>query len=498
MGITVFISLWTTRLILNSLGVADFGIFNVVGGAITMLGFLNSTLASSTQRFINHAEGENNFLRICQVFNASIVLHFIVALLAGIILYVAAFFFFNGILNISPDRIVAAKTVYGCMIVSTMFSVMSAPYHGLVNAHENMKYYAFIGVLESLLKLAVAFMTMYTLKDKLIVYGILMAIIPFITLSILRFYCHKNYQECKLAVKRYWNKDVYKEVLSFAGWKLFPAVTSLLGVYGMNLVLNHFFGAALNAAQGVAGQLNGQLMAFTTNMQKAVNPVVTKKEGSGDRQKMLEISTSTSKVSFYLLSILAIPFIVEAPYIMKIWLKNVPDYAVVFTQLQLLRTLLEQMTAVYGVSLAAEGHIAKFSAWNSVIWLMPLFFSTIAYMHGGSPQWMYYMNIIFFGIAFTFVKMYFMKKNCGLPYRAFIGKLIVPLTLSSGLHLTFTYIPSIFMQESFLRLISTLLISTLAFIVTAWLFGFSQQERKTLQELARKGFAAVAGSIHKA
>lgn len=196
MGITMFVSLYTTRLILNSLGASDFGIFNIVGGAISMLGFLNAAMASATQRFMSYSEGAGDKEKQKSIFNISLVIHFLTSLLVGVALVVAGFFFFGGILNIPADRVGAAEVVYASLIVSTMFTVMTVPYDAVMNAHENMRYYAIVGILESLLKLSVAFACVYTSADKLVVYGILMACIPLLTLTIMRVYCHKHYREC--------------------------------------------------------------------------------------------------------------------------------------------------------------------------------------------------------------------------------------------------------------------------------------------------------------
>lgn len=279
MGITMFISLYTTRLILNSLGASDFGIFNIVGGAIAMLGFLNAAMAGATQRFMSYAEGEGNKEKQTRIFNISVVLHLLISLLVGVVLLIAGYFFFNGILNIPDDRIFAAKVIYGSLIVSTMFTVMTVPYDAVMNAHENMKYYAIVGIIESVLKLAVAFIVVYTLSDKLIVYGVLMACIPLITMVIMRVYCHKHYVECVLAPKRYWHKGLMKEMSGFAGWNLLGSAAGLIGNYGNGILINHFFGVILNAAIGVVNQLQGQLTVLTSNMQKALTPVIVKKEG---------------------------------------------------------------------------------------------------------------------------------------------------------------------------------------------------------------------------
>lgn len=196
MAITMFISLYTTRLILNSLGASDFGIFNIVGGAIAMLGFLNAAMASATQRFMSYAEGEGDKEKQKYIFNISVVLHIIISAIVAVILFIAGYFFFNGFLNIPMERLDAAKVVYSSLIVSTILTMINVPYDAVMNAHENMRYYAVIGIVESFLKLTVAFVCVHSSGDKLIVYGMLMAAIPLVTLTIMKIYCHRHYEEC--------------------------------------------------------------------------------------------------------------------------------------------------------------------------------------------------------------------------------------------------------------------------------------------------------------
>ena len=212
MAITMFVSLYTTRLILNSLGASDFGIYNIVGGVISMLGFLNAAMAASTQRFMNFAEGEGNNEKKVVIFNVSIVLHVLVAAIVGVMLLIAGVLFFNGILNIPDARIFAAKIVYASLIISTMVTILTVPYDAVLNSHENMKYYSIVGVFESLLKLTVAFACVYTSEDKLLVYGLLMAAIPFVSLFIMAIYCHKRYSECCYRIRINWDKEIAKDI----------------------------------------------------------------------------------------------------------------------------------------------------------------------------------------------------------------------------------------------------------------------------------------------
>ena len=317
MAITMFVSLYTTRLILNALGASDFGIYNIVGGAIAMLGFLNAAMASATQRFMSYAEGEGDKEKQKYIFNISVVLHAGIAIFVAVVLLVAGYFFFNGILNIPAERMGAAKVVYLSLIISTLLTVMNVPYDAVMNAHENMRYYALVGILESFLKLAVAFACVYASGDKLIVYGVLMASIPLFTLSIMKVYCHKHYEECVIKPRIYWDVKLMKEMTTFAGWNLFGVTGSMVGNFGLGIVLNSFFGTILNAAFGIANQLNGLLLTFSNAMLKALNPVIVKKEGEGSHESMMDISLSGCRFSFILFAVFCIPCFVEAPFVLR-------------------------------------------------------------------------------------------------------------------------------------------------------------------------------------
>lgn len=483
MSITMFISLYTTRLILNSLGASDFGIFNIVGGAISMLSFLNATMSSATQRFMSYSEGEGNKEKQKSIFNISLILHFVTSIIAGIILLIAGILFFNGLLDIPSTRIWAAQVVYASLIISTMFTVMTVPYEAIMNAHENMKYYAIVGVFESLLKLFVALACVYTVYDKLIVYGILMACIPLITLTIMRVYCHKHYSECTISPRKYWDKTIIKDMASFAGWNFMGSASSLIGNYGIGIVLNYFHGVTLNAAQGIANQLNGQFMAFSTNMLKALNPVIAKTEGAGNRHKMIQASSTGCKFSFYMLAFFAVPAIIEMPYLLKLWLKNVPEWAVVFTRLQLIRTLIEQSTIVFGSSLSAQGKIAQLNIINMIINFSPILLISQLFSMGYSPIMMYVVNISIFGIAAAGVKVFYMNKNCGMKYSFFFRTVLFPISFVFSIQLFISYIPTFYIKESFIRLLIICVISSTSFLVLFWSLGITSQEKNSIKAI---------------
>lgn len=468
MGITMFVSLYTTRLLLSSLGASDFGIFNVVGGAIAMLGFLNAAMAGATQRFMSIAEGEGKPEKKKIIFNISVVLHLVIAIILGIILLIAGYFFFNGILNIPDDRVFAAKVVYGSMVVSTMFTVITVPYEAVLNSHENMLYYAIIGVIESFLKLAVAFIVVYALQDKLIVYGILMAVISLLIMAVMCIYCHRNYNECTIAPQHYWDRFLMRQMTRFAGWNLLNNASRMISQYGLSVVLNNFFGAILNAAQGIANQISGQLMAFSNTMIKAVSPAIAKSEGAGERDKMLNASLLSAKYGYLLFAIFAVPFLLETPYILEIWLEEVPDWAVLFVRLQLILLLIEQLTLMVGRAVEVQGDIKVYFALQSFLNILPIVLTYLFFSFGFPPYYLYVIWILVGGIISGGVCIYFAKLKCGLKFSDFMYKVFYPSIIPTIGMLIAGAIFIYWLEESFLRLLFVIGITTISFVIIVY------------------------------
>ncbi|MGY6648835.1 MATE family efflux transporter [Wenyingzhuangia sp. IMCC45574] len=480
MGITMFISLYTTRLVLNALGASDFGVFNVVGGAIAMLGFLHAAMSAATQRFMSFYEGKGEKQKQKEIFNVSVVLHFLIAIVLGLILLVAGYFFLNGILNIEAERIYAAKVVYGALIISTVFTVMTVPYEAVLNAHENMLYYSIVGVLESLLKLTVALIIVNYAGDKLELYGILMACIPLLVLTIMRIYCHQNYEECTIAPKKYWDKSLMREMTSFAGWSFLGSATGMISQYGMGIVLNSFFGTILNAALGIANQISGQLMTFSNTMMKAVNPVIAKSEGKGDRKLMLSTTLSSSKFSFWMLALFAIPFIVESQFVLKFWIKNVPQWAVIFSVLQLIRSLIEQLTIMLPRAISAQGDIRCYTIYRSVLNFLPLGLTYVGFKYNMPPYFLYIVWIVITSILGGLVSLYFVKWKCGLSYGSYIKDVLLPCSTVTILMLITGFLIKNFMEVSFLRLLLVCVTTTITFIIFVYNLFLSKEEKKII------------------
>lgn len=483
MGVTVFISLYTTRLILASLGASDFGIFNIIGGAIVMLGFLNSTMANATQRFMSYAEGEGNLVKKRQIFNVSFILHIAVATFTCILLLVVMRLFFDGVFSIPPQRIIAAKIVYLSTVVSTVLTIINVPYDSVVNAHEDMLYYSLIGIFECLLRLTIAFACIYTNSDKLIVYGILTAMIPLITLTIMKVYCHRKYDECVLSIYKYWNLDLLKQIASFFSWNFLTAISSLASYYGSGLVLNHFFGTIPNAAQGVANQVNGQLSNFSLNLMKAVNPVIVKKAGNNDIEAMNRVTLASGKFSTLLIVLFAIPFILEMHYVLNIWLIDVPQWTTIFCCMQLIVTVICQLTTSAATAIYAKGNIRSYAVCKSTVNVLPVCFTWLAYMLGGAPYWLYVFMIIIWSIGGNMVIVYYSNKLCNLSISVFGRQVVCPvLGISVCMFIGGLFVKNM-LEESFLRLILICCTTTIVFGFSVWNYALRKEERINISQM---------------
>lgn len=476
MAITVFISLYATRLVLAALGVADFGLFNVVGGVIAMLGFLNSSMAAATQRFMSFAQGEGDLEKVKRIFNMSTVLHAGIAVLMVLVLEIAGYFFFNGILNIAPDRIEVAKIIYHFMVASTFFTVLSVPYEAVITSHENMLFYAILGVLESVLKLAIALYLTYSAYDHLIAYGFLMAALSIFLLLLRRIYCHRYYAECVLNFRHYYEKDLLKEISSFAGWSFLGSASSMITSYGQGVIINIFFGTAVNAAQGIATQVSGQLGTFSGTMRKALNPMLMKSEGEGNRHLMLRASMIGSKISFFLLMILVVPVYIEMPFIFNLWLKEVPKHAIIFCQLLLIRNLVEQSYVTLTSSIAAVGNIRGLEISTAILNCLPLFVSYY-FLKQNYPAYSVYVIYIIYCSLFAVIVIYFAKKKCGMSISQFLKNVVLRCISTLAIIYLLALIPSFFMKPSFNRLFSTFMMTIFSFLFIVWYIGFSLDER---------------------
>ena len=479
MAITVLISLFSTRLILSALGIEDFGIFSLVGGVISMLGFLNNAMATATQRFVSIAQGAGDLDKVRRIFNMSSLLHWVVALLVLILLEGAGYFFFDGFLNIPINRVADAHLIYHFMVASTLFTVISVPYEAVITSHENMFIYAVLGVLEAVLKLSIAVYITYSKLDHLVMYGFLMASLSVFMLIIRRVYCHRVYSECTLKIRTYFDKPLLLEISVFAGLSFLACFTSMISFYGQSVILNLFFGTSILAAQNIAFQLGGQLSVFSMTLTKALNPVINKYEGAGERGKMSKALLFGSKVTFLLQAIIYIPFIIEMPLILHYWIKNVPEFTVIFCRFLLINNLIAGLSGNLSTAICAVGNIRNYQISSSILYISTIFLSYAFFIWGLPPYYLYISLIIFTGMHVV-NELIFARLNFSLSMKQFFKEFVFRVLFVSLLTLSVAISPIYFLSNHVLILGSVFILSTSTFLLGTWFVGLTTDERVTI------------------
>ena len=492
MGITMFISLYVTRLILNSLGASDFGIFNIVGGAISMLAFLNGAMAAATQRFMSYAEGEKNLEKKKVIFNSSVLLHLMIAVIVCIVLEVGSIFLFDGILNIPDERVSSAKFIYHCAVLATVFTILTVPYDAVVNSHENMLYYAIVGIFEAFLKLGTALFVVYTLSDKLIVYGILTAVTALIIQITMRIYCMRNYEECKLSLKDNVDRHVLRQMSTFAGWNALSSILGVLSQYGMGVVLNHFFGTIVNAAQGIANQISGQLGALSQNAMKSVNPVIVKSVGAHDDDKLYRSTILGSKSLFFIMSICFLPILANLEPILKLWLVNIPQYTLIFIQLYFTVNLIDTVSICQTTAINGVGNIKRYSLFMTIINIIPFFGCLMLFSMGFTPEW-YYILLIVASLLKLSSRLFFASKECKFNMK----RMLLNDTLRSVLSFLIGFSIALFIHReiaenaSMAYLFTSILMSVICYVPIYFYLGYNKDERTFFLSLINSIFIKI-------
>lgn len=461
--------LFVTRIVLQQLGVIDYGIYNVVSGAIALLIFFKNSLAIAMQRFLNHYQGLEDMESQKKVFNVGIVFHWGLALFLIAALVVLGVFMFNGILNIPDNRVYAAKIAYLCLMVNTCLTVVSAPFDAAITAHENMLYFSIVGMMESMMKLAVAVSLLYVSGDKLIVYALLMMLIPIVTTILMSGYCTIKYEECGIRPQKYYDKSMAREMRSFIGWSMIGASTNVVSNHGSNIALNHFFGAAINAVAGIANQIQGALNVMFTGLMKSLTPVIFKSEGAGNEKEMINFSYMGCKYSSLLFSLMAVPVFIQTPYLLDMWLGQVPEWTVLFVRLQLVRALLEQLGASLMTPLNATNHIKEINLISIAVNLIPIIVLVILYGLGAQPYWHYIIMISLMTIGQNMTMLVLCKRFCKLEYSAYFRIVVFPCLTIVAVSLILGIAPVLWICNRHIQFAVCFTVAVTSFLTTFWM-----------------------------
>ena len=422
MVLTMAVSLYTSRVVLAALGVDDYGIYNVVGGIVAMFGFLNGAMSTSTQRYLTFELGRGDKEQLSKVFATSINIHILIALVVVILAETVGLWFLNNKMTIPADRMPAAQWVYQFSIASTAVLFISIPYNAIIIAHEKMSAFAYISILEVLSKLVIVIALTRFGGNRLIFYAALLAVLQIVLRLVYGIYCRRNFEE--VTYRLHLDKSLTKEMLGFSMWNLWGSFSSVCMTQGLNIVLNMFYGPAINAASGIAVQVQGAVMQFAQNFQMALNPQIIKYYAKGELDQMHMLVCRSSRFSFCLLLCICLPIFIEAETLLGIWLKEVPEYSAIFLRLILCVSVIQSVANPLMTSAQATGKVKVYQSVVGGIQICSLPAGYVALRLCDSPEWVFITEIGVVVAAFV-VRLLIIRPMIRLRLRRYFSDVIV-------------------------------------------------------------------------
>ncbi len=481
--IGMVLGLFTTRLILSTLGETNYGTYALVAGMVGMLGILNASMANASMRFMAHSLGSGNEVTIKKTFNTTLFLHFVIGILVVIVMEIGGLLMFEYLLNIPVERIMDAKTIFHFMVINTFITIISVPYDAVINSHENILVLSLVDLLGNILNLGIAIYLSFSTANLLVLYGFLMLLTQLVLRIIKQSYSKSKYKECKINFRKYVDKELSKTILTFSGWNLFGSLASMSVTQVKSIFINMFFGVSVNAADGLSTNASSQVNMISTSMTQALNPQLVKSEGGGDRQKMLHYTEIATKFSIFLFALFAIPVIFEAPYLLNLWLKKVPDYTIIFCQLILIATLIEKFTFEITTAIRAVGKIRNFQVAETIVKVLNIPFSYFILKAGCPPYYIYFV-IILISLLAAFQRLYFGRVIAGMNIQSFLKNGILPILIPVFLASICSFLPQFYISVGFLRLVITTMTSIVIMTISFWFWGLKDNEVQILKQFA--------------
>jgi len=470
----MIVSLYTSRVILNALGVEDFGIYNVVGGVVAMFSVISGSLSAAISRFITYELGKGDQSKLNKIFSASVTIQLLLSLIIVVLIESVGVWFLNAKMTIPAERMTAANWVLQFSIVTFVINLISVPYNAAIIAHERMSAFAYISILEAVCKLTIAFLIMVSPMDKLIFYAILMCMVSVIVRFTYGHYCKKHFAECTYHF--HWDADILKKMFGFAGWNFIGASSAVLRDQGGNIVINLFYGPTVNAARGIAIQVNSAIMGFVSNFMTVLNPQITKSYASGDREYMMTLIFQGARLSFYMLLLLSLPVLVNTHYILVLWLKLVPEHAVLFVQLILIFAMSESISNPLVTAMLATGKIRNYQIVVGGLQMMNLPISYVCLRFGCIPETVLVVAIAISQCCLA-ARLYMLRRMIGLSSIQYMKKVYFNVIAVALLSVMIPAILSMYMEESFLSFAILSLLAMACTIAVELYVGCNGKER---------------------
>lgn len=473
----MILGLFTSRVVLHALGETDYGIYNVVGGVVALFTVISGALTTAVTRFITFEMGKGSEAQLNKVFSTAVNVQFLLCAIIIILAEPIGLWFIDNRMTIEPDRIPAARLVMHFSLLSFVVNLMSVPQMASITAHEKMSAYAYIGILDGALRLAVALIISKASTDRLVLYAVLMAVALIIVRCAYGIYCRVNFPECRY--RFIYDKSLIRQMFSFAGWSFIGSASGVLRDQGGNILVNIFFGPAVNAARAVAVQLNGAIQSFITNFMTAVNPQITKSYASGDHAYMFSLMRKSSRFSFYLLLILALPILFNTDSIMSVWLETVPAHSVLFVRLFLIFTLCESVSQPLITSMLATGNIRNYQIVVGGLQLLNLPVSYLCLKSGAAPESTVMVAIVISQICLA-ARLLMLEKMIGLSVKEFISRVYLNVIYVAAAAIVIPLIISFFLPDGILWTLLSVVVSALSAALSVLFVGCTAVERNEL------------------
>lgn len=482
MAFLTFISLFTVRIVLKELGAEDYGLYNVVGGFVTMFSFISGTLTTASQRYFAVCLASDDWKSLNKTFSVNFIIYVIFSVIILIIAETAGVWFVLNKLSIESGRETVALIVYQFSILTFLISLLISPFLALLVADENLSIYSIVSIIEGIFKILIVYLLYISPIDKLITYSVLLCLVSLGVSAFYFIYCKLKYKNIRISI--YKDKKEYKSIFSYMNWNLIGAIAVTLKGQGVNVIMNMFFGTVINAARGIAFQINNTVLSFAQNFMKAVNPQITKKDALGEKEKLNKLLTSSSKFSFYLCYMIALPLIMNMSYVLKFWLGDVPEYTAIFTILALVDALIAVLTESIAIAVQSTGKVKVYQLSVGIISLCNLPTAYLLLKFFENPVIPFCVSIgitIVVGIG----RLINYSKLRGYSIINYVKKVLVPVLIICCITIIFNY----FMcsqAKDFLNLIINCFISVIFSVVVIFFVGMDRSEKKLVLSFLKR------------
>lgn len=473
------VNLYTSRILLEALGIEDYGIYNVVGGVVTMFSIVSSSVTAAISRFITFELGTNNKERLSKVFSSAVIIQSILAFIIFVLVETAGLWFLRSEMNIPDNRMVAANWVFQFSVLTFVINLISIPYNAAIIAHEKMNAFAYISIYEGIGKLVIAYAILVSPIDTLIFYGLSICLLSVSVRFIYTIYCKRKFAECTL--HWIWERSLLKEMFGFAGWNFIGAASGILRDQGGNIIINIFCGPTVNAARGIASQVSNAVHNFISGFTTAMNPQITKSYASEDKTYMMSLLYKGSKFSYYILFILSLPLLFNTSYVVQLWLGQIPEHSISFIRLILILSMSESISNPLITAMLATGNIKKYQIIVGGINLLNLPISYILLRLGFLPESVFVTAIILSQLC-LWARLVLLKPMIKFDARRFILEVYLRILLVSTVSFIIPYIMYTFLSNDVTRFIIVSMVSLICSILTIWMIGLSKTERSSIRK----------------